>query len=105
MSKSMIVRYRTRAEAGDANQRLVAGVLAELAAGGPRGLRYAAFRLADGVSFVHVVRYETDDDPLSRSPAFAAFQDGIADRLDGPPLLDEATLIGAYRFTDATPTL
>ena len=97
MGKSMIVRYRTKAEAADENQRLVAGVLAELAADGPGGLRYAAFRLADGVSFVHIVRYETEDDPLSRSPAFASFQDGIAGRLDGPPLPDEATLIGSYR--------
>jgi Antibiotic biosynthesis monooxygenase len=104
MSKSMVVRYRTRPEVADENQRLVEGVLVELAAEDPGGLSYAAFRLADGVSFVHIVRYETDDDPLSRSPAFAAFQRTIHDRLDGPPVPHEAAVIGSYRFLDTTQT-
>ena len=104
MSKTIVVRYRTRAEAADENQRLVEGVLAELAAEDPGGLRYAAFRLVDAGSFVHIVRYDTDDDPLSRSAAFAEFQRGIGERLAGPPVPNEATLIGSCRFLDATLT-
>lgn len=96
MGKSMIVRYRTRPDAADENQRLVSAVLAELAADDPGGVRYTAFRLADGVSFVHIVRQDGDDDPLARSPAFAEFQRGIGDRLDGPPVAADATLIGSY---------
>ena len=102
MSESIVVRYQTRVEAADENQRLVEGVLAELAAEDPGGVCYLAFRLADRVSFVHIVHYDGDDNPLSRSAAFAEFQRGIGDRLAGPPVPDEATLIGSYRFLDAT---
>jgi quinol monooxygenase YgiN len=98
MSRIRIVRYRTRPEAADENQELVEKVFAELAAKDPGGLRYATFRLADGVSFVHVVVHEGDDDPLGSSAAFAAFQQGIGDRVAEPPKAEEATLVGSYRF-------
>jgi hypothetical protein len=98
MSRIRIVRYRTRPEAAEENQRLVEKVFADLGAEDPGGLRYATFRLADGVSFVHVVVHEGDDDPLGASSAFAAFQQGIGDRVTEPPKADEATLVGSYRF-------
>ena len=46
-------------------------MFAELAAQRPDGLRYASFRLDDGVSFVHVAVLDADHNPLSDSPAFA----------------------------------
>jgi hypothetical protein len=98
VSKTMVIRYETKADAADENQRLVEGVFAQLAADDPGGIRYATFRLADGVSFVHVVVHEGDTDPLSSSSAFAAFQAGIGDRVVGPPVPAEATLVGSYRF-------
>jgi hypothetical protein len=98
MSRIRIVRYRTRPEAAEENQRLVEKVFAELGAQDPGGLRYATFRLADGVSFVHVVVHEGDDDPLAGSAAFAAFQRGIGDRVAEPPKAEEATLVGSYRL-------
>ena len=102
MGKSMIVRYRTKAEAADENQRLVAGALAELAADGPGGLRYAAFRLADGVSFVHIVRYETEDAPCRGRRRSRRSRMGSLVAWTGPAVADEATLIGSYRFWHAT---
>jgi hypothetical protein len=98
MSRIRIVRYRTRPEAAEENQRLVEKVFAELGADDPGGLRYATFRLADGVSFVHVVVHEGEGDPLGSSAAFAAFQQGIGDRATEPPKAEEATLVGSYRF-------
>jgi quinol monooxygenase YgiN len=98
MSGIRIVRYRTRPEAAEENQRLVEKVFAELGAEEPGGLRYAAFRLADGVSFVHVVAHEGDGNPLGASPAFAAFQQGIGDRVIEPPTAEDATVVGSYRF-------
>ncbi|HEX4702572.1 MAG TPA: hypothetical protein VH352_10630 [Pseudonocardiaceae bacterium] len=98
MSRTMVIRYETKAEAADENARLVAAVFAQLAADDPGGIRYATFRLADGVSFVHVVVHDGDSDPLSRSSAFADFQAGIGDRVVGPPVPSEATLVGSYRF-------
>ncbi len=49
-----MVRDETRPEAAGENERLVQQVFAQLDRDRPDGLRYAAFRLADGVSFVHV---------------------------------------------------
>ena len=56
-----VVRYTTRPESADENQALVEQVFTELAASRPPGLRYASFRLADGVSSVLVGSYGLDD--------------------------------------------
>jgi len=50
MSKSVIVRYRTRPDAAEENARLVEGVFAALADVDPGGFRYTTYRLADGVT-------------------------------------------------------
>ena len=96
----VVVRYRTKPEAAEENQRLVERVFSELNAEEPGGLRYATFRLADGVTFVHVASIEAEDGvhPLSQSAAFAAFQQGIGERCDEPPMPQDATLVGSYRF-------
>jgi hypothetical protein len=69
-----------------------------LTADDPGGLRYATFRLADGVTFVHIAITEGKDNPLSRSTAFAQFQRELSSRLVAPPLPAEASLAGSYRF-------
>jgi hypothetical protein len=91
-----IVRYQTRPEAAEENQRLVEKVFAELNAADPGVVSYASFRLADGVSFVHVVA--GDGGALAESAAFAAFQEGIGDRVVEGPEASDASLIGSYRF-------
>jgi hypothetical protein len=98
MSKTVIVRYTTRADAADENQRLAERVYAELAADDPGGLRYATFRLADGVTFVHVAMVEGDVNPLHKVSAFAEFQREIGDRVTEPPQAADATLVGSYRW-------
>ena len=98
MSEITIVRYTTRPEAAEENQRLVEKVFAELDADDPGGLRYASFRLADGVSFVHVALREGEDHPLAASAAFAEFQRGIGERVTAPPEAVTATLVGSYRL-------
>jgi hypothetical protein len=103
MSRSVIVRYRTRPEAADENQRLVEQVYAELARNDPGGLSYATFRLADGVTFVHVAVVDGEANPLAQTAAFAEFQRGIADRCVEQPASSEATLVGSYRFIERAP--
>ncbi|MGP4016491.1 hypothetical protein [Saccharopolyspora sp. 5N708] len=98
MSKTVLVRYQTRAETAEENQRLVEEVFDQLASDGPDGLRYATFRLADGVTFLHVAVFDGAEDALSDSAAFQRFQNGIGDRLAGPPQVSEATVIGSYGF-------
>jgi hypothetical protein len=98
MGRTTVIQYETRPEAADENQRLVERVFEELGAVAPDGLRYAAFRLADGVTFVHVMDAEGEADPLTGLASFAEFQAGARDRMAGAPARAGATLVGSYRF-------
>lgn len=95
-----VVRYKTKAGRGDENQRLVEQVYQELAAAAPGGLQYATFRLADGVSFIHIAMTDAEDspNPLGKVAAFAEFLRNIAERCDEPPVAETATVVGSYRF-------
>ena len=94
----VVVRYQTKPESGDENQRFVEQVFEELAEKDPGGVRYATLRLADGVSFVHIAFIEGDDNPLGETAAFQEFQKDLLDRCDEPPSPQEATLVGSYRM-------
>jgi hypothetical protein len=59
MSHATVVRYTTRPESAEENERLVRAVFAELAEQRPAGLSYSSVRLEDGVSFVHVAVTDT----------------------------------------------
>lgn len=96
----VMVRYRVKPERAQDNEQLVRAVYEELARTAPAGLRYATFRLADGVSFVHVASTDTQDGagPLPAVAAFQRFQEGIAERCEEPPLASELHEIGSFRF-------
>jgi hypothetical protein len=95
-----VVRYTTRPERADENQALVEKVFGELAERRPEGLRYATFRLEDGVTFVHVASIDTEDgsNPLGATAAFGAFQQEIGDRCVEGPLVMSAEVVGSYGF-------
>ena len=97
--KATVVRYQAKPERADENQGLIEAVFADLAERQPKGFTYQAFRLADGVSFVHVaVEHDVDDpDSLQDVPAFQAFLAGIADRCDVLPAASGATVVGHYQ--------
>ena len=94
---SSMVRYKVRPDRVEENVALVQAVYAQLAEERPDGLRYATFRLPDGVSFMHVV-IETDQPGriLGEIEAFRAFTANIQDRCDEPPVASEITLVGSY---------
>jgi len=94
-----VVRYRTKPERGDENQRLIEKVFEELNDSDPGGLRYVSFRSGDGTNFTHVAFIDdVEANPLSHSEAFAEFQRELLDRCDEPPVAEEATIVGSYRF-------
>ena len=97
--RTIVVRYQVEPEQAEENQRLVEAVFAELAERRPRGFRYQALRLDDGVSFVHVVTEHDvpDPDSLQDLPAFRAFVAGIGDRCAVQPESTPATVVGDYR--------
>jgi hypothetical protein len=101
MAVTKVIRYRTKVECSDENDRLIRCVFAELADEQPEGFRYASFRLEDGVSFLHVATIEGEVNPLQASTAFAEFQSDIHNRIDEGPIPADASVIGSYRaFTD-----
>ena len=101
--RKVVVRYKTKPEAADENQRLAENVFAELASSGTEGVRYATFRLDDGVTFVRVASIETDDgsNPLGETAAFKESQRELRDRCDEPPHALDATVVGSYRFLES----
>jgi hypothetical protein len=96
---TLVVRYQTKPEQADENQRLVEAVFAKLAATNPGGLSYATIRLADG-TFLHIADVEGDANPLNELAEFAAFLDGINERCEPgqTPNPQPATVVGSYRF-------
>jgi hypothetical protein len=97
--KATVVRYQAKADRADENQQLIEAVFADLEARRPKGFTYQAFRLQDGVSFIHVVvEHDVDEkDSLLEVPAFQAFVAEVADRCDVGPLPMEATVVGHYQ--------
>jgi len=100
-TRRLIVRYTLKPGLAAANEELVRAVYRELHERRPEGLRYATFRLDDGLGFVHIAEVEGDGNPLTELPAFQAFVAGIADRCDQPPVTSGLSEIGSFRLFSA----
>jgi hypothetical protein len=95
--KTTMVRYKTSVAHADANERLVRAVFNELRARPPEGLRYASYRLADGVTFVHIATLEIpDENPLVVLPSFKAFQKQLKERCVEPPVVTELSAVDSF---------
>jgi hypothetical protein len=103
--KRVMVRYRVQAAQAADNERYIRAVFAELARARPAGLRYASFKLTDGVSFVHLASIETSDgsNPLTALAAFQELTARIEDRCDEPPVSVELHEVGSYRMFPLAP--
>ena len=98
--KRVMVRYKVKPDRAAENEAFISEVFDQLRQDSPSGLRYASFKLDDGVSFVHIASIETDDggNPLASTEAFKAFQANIKDRCEEPPVAVELDAIGSYRM-------
>ena len=97
--KKTMVRYTVKAGRAAENEAYIAKVFEQLHRERPAGLRYASFKLDDGVSFVHIVSKEgSGADSLLGLPAFKAFTAGIRDRCEEAPVVVELSEIGSYGF-------
>ena len=99
-SHATVVRYTTRAGSADENEKLIKAVSAQLAEQLPKGLRYVAIRLDDGVSFIHVAVHENDHNPLTALPAFGEFTSTIKERCTDGPTPANGTVVGSYDNAD-----
>jgi hypothetical protein len=95
-----MVSYKLKADRVAENERYVTTVFEALKLARPPGLHYATFKLADGVSFVHVVSHEEPDgsNALTSLAEFKAFSAGVKDRCEVLPTRVELTEIGSYGF-------
>ena len=96
--RQVMVRYKVKPDRVAENEELVRAVYAELHGSEPAGLRYATFRLDDGVSFVHLASTEGERSPLPELDAFRRFTADIADRCDEPPVVTELREIGSFHL-------
>lgn len=80
------------------NERQIAAVFDELAERRPAGLRYASYRLDDGVTFVHVAAIDTADgrNPLVELPSFQRFTADLPARCAAPPVVTTLAAIGVF---------
>jgi hypothetical protein len=95
-----LIRYQTKPEFADENQRLVEQVYEELRLKDPGGVHYATLRLADGVTFLHL--FTTDSDAAANTlggiAAFAEFQRDLLGRCAEAPVAQDVTVVGSYRM-------
>jgi hypothetical protein len=98
--KRLMVRYQVKPERAAENEDYIARVFEQLEREKPAGLRYASFKLEDGVSFVHIVSDEAADgrSPLSELSAFKTFAAGVKERCAELPIAVELSEIGSYGF-------
>ena len=98
--KRVMVRYKVTPDHVAENEAYIQKVFAQLERERPSGLRYASFKLDDGVSFVHLVSLESAEDrnPLGALAAFTAFTAAIEERCDEPPVVANLNEVGSYRF-------
>jgi len=96
--KTVMVRYKTKPEHARANEKLVRAVFTALEKKDPGGIRYASYRLPDGVTFVHLALLDGAKNPLGSLPEFEAFSSTVAERCDEPPVVHEIEPIGSYGF-------
>ena len=97
-----MVRYRTTEAHAETNVALVHAVYEALRARAPEGFHYATYRLADGVTFVHIATHDAPgDSPLQALPEFKAFQAQLREKCVEPPVLTELPPVDSYRMSFA----
>jgi hypothetical protein len=98
--KTTFVQYRVKPGRATENEAAIRAVFEQLGRDAPSGIRYASFKLADGVTFIHLASVDTADDtnPLGKLAAFQAFVAGVKERCEEPPVAQEVNCIGSYRL-------
>jgi hypothetical protein len=95
-----MIRYTVKPDQVAHNEELLQAVFAELDQTQLAGVRYAAFKLEDGVTFIHLIynEHEKGQSPLSQLDALRAFHLGIRERCDVAPTRTKLSEIGSFRI-------
>jgi hypothetical protein len=94
-----MIKYKVKPHRATENENYIKQVFAQLEQEKPDGVRYAAFKLEDGVTFVHFVSVDDSDrNPLRKLAAFKAFVADIDARCAKQPDASDLVVIGSYRL-------
>jgi hypothetical protein len=97
--ETTMIKYTVKPDRAAENENYIKQVFAQLEREKPNGLRYAAFKLEDGVTFVHIVSVDDPGrNPLRKLTAFKAFVDDIDARCAKQPNASDLVEIGSYRI-------
>lgn len=97
MANVLMVRAAVRPEAVGELEEALRKMFAAIEHARPAGVRYASYRLPDGVTYV--VELEIADgieNPLPAIQEFREFQAGLKDWLAAPPSAERLEVRGAY---------
>lgn len=98
MTVQMVRFTATEADVAEI-EAAITEMLAAVDAAAPPGVRYAATRLADGVTFLLLLELaDGTGNPLPAIPEARAFQQRMATWADDPPVPQPLTVLGAYRL-------
>ena len=96
---TLMVRSTVKAAHVTDVEAAVKRVFAALQQEQPNGIRYASCRLSDGVTYVALLELDDGvDNPLPVLPEFRAFQEHLKHWMAEPPISEQVTVIGSYRF-------
>ena len=96
--KAVRVQYTVQPDYVATNQQNIETVMQELRAIGNPGLRYSAYLLEDGQTFMHIAMFadEAANKVLNELPSFAAFRQALkASQPIYPPKAEDISLVGA----------
>ena len=101
--RRVMVRYKVKADRAAENEGYIKRVFEQLERERPDGIRYATFKLDDGVSFVHIAFIQSTDggNPLTEFSEFKAFTADIKDRCEEPPVTAKLNEVGSYEFFES----
>ena len=97
-----MVRFTTTPEHVPEIERRIAALVTALADEQPAGVRYAATKLSDGLTFMLWLELAegVDENPLPAIPAAREFQQGLGAWTAAPPTPEPVTVVGSYRLLD-----
>ena len=96
--KIVMVQYTTRAEYAATNQENIRQIVNELKSINHPGIRYSAYLLPDGKTFMHLDHLENEEahQVLQSLPSFKKFDDELwASQLEVEPKLELLTLVAS----------
>ncbi len=100
--KAVKVQYTVREDYVETNKKNIQKVMADLREINNPGVRYSAFLLDDGNTFVHFAMYPDEETMaiVSNLEAFQSFQKQLKEsQPEVPPKAEDLTLVGsAYEF-------